>query len=65
MEKRLDCKDVGLDCDDMVCPLPGEEVIHKMDGPILLERGAEEIRREHDDDMCLLRQIHHRRRNKK
>ncbi len=32
MDKRLDVKNVGLDRNDNVGILPGEEVIHKMGG---------------------------------
>ena len=32
MEKRLDGKDIGLDCDGRVYTLPGEEVFHKIGG---------------------------------
>jgi hypothetical protein len=34
MEKRLDRKDAGLDCDNRVRTLSGEEVIHTMGGRI-------------------------------
>ena len=34
MELRLDDKDLGLDCDDRVRTLPGEEVIRRIGGHI-------------------------------
>jgi predicted small metal-binding protein len=34
MEKRLDDNDLGLDCDDRVHTLPGEEVVHRIGGHI-------------------------------
>ena len=43
MEKRLDCKDVGLDCDYMVCTLSGEEVIRTMGGHMQVFHGMKQF----------------------